>query len=34
MAVGARGGIQALSSIEKLVVTGSRHLSDFFVQSQ
>jgi sugar/nucleoside kinase (ribokinase family) len=34
MAVGARGGIQALSAIEKLVATGSRHPSDFFVQSQ
>jgi sulfofructose kinase len=34
MAVGARGGIQALSAIEKLMATGARHASVFSVQSQ
>jgi sulfofructose kinase len=34
MAVGARGGIQALSAIEKLMTTGARHPSVFSVQSQ
>jgi sugar/nucleoside kinase (ribokinase family) len=34
MAVGARGGIQALSSIEHLMTTGARHPSVFSVQSR
>jgi sugar/nucleoside kinase (ribokinase family) len=34
MAVGARGGIQALSSIEKLMTTGGRHSSVFSAQSR
>jgi sulfofructose kinase len=34
IAVGARGGIQALSAIEHLMATGARHPSVFSVQSQ
>jgi sulfofructose kinase len=34
MAVGARGGIRALSAIDELITTGARHPSVFSVQSQ
>jgi sulfofructose kinase len=34
MAVGARGGIQALAAIEELMTTGPRHPSVFSVQNQ
>jgi sulfofructose kinase len=34
MGVGARGGIQALSAIERLMTTGARHPSVFSVQSR